>query len=174
MSWIDCHNHLHFPALGASGPLVTALRGAGVERCVVNATREAEWEAVAALAEAYPAMIVPAFGIHPWQAHTAGAQWRDRLAGWLEKFPQAGVGECGLDRWVATPSVELQRPLFLEHVRLASELQRTLTIHCVRAWGLLLEALAVAPPPPRLLLHGYAGSLETARRLLPRGAYRRS
>ena len=171
MTWIDCHNHLHFPALGEISVLLPALRAAGVERCVVNATCEGEWEAVAALARAYPQMIVPAFGIHPWHAHEAGSQWRQRLVGLLESFPDAGVGECGLDRWVAAPGIELQVPVFLAQVRIASELQRTLTIHCVRAWGLLLDALADEAPPPRLLLHGFAGSLETARRLVPLGAY---
>lgn len=171
MTWIDCHNHLHFPGLGEASALLAAIRAAGVERCVVNATRESEWQAVAALAQAEPQVIVPAFGIHPWHAHEAGAQWRQRLVGLLEKFPQAGVGECGLDRWVAAPGVELQTPLFLAQVRIARELRRALTIHCVRAWGLLLDALAVEAPPPRFLLHSFAGSLETARRLLPLGAF---
>jgi len=171
MIWIDCHNHLHFPCLGEASALLAAMRAAGVERCVVNATREGEWEAVAALAQSEPQAIVPAFGIHPWHAHEAGAQWRERLVGWLEKFPQAGVGECGLDRWVAAPGLELQTPLFLAQVRIARELRRTLTIHCVRAWGLLIDALAEEAPPPRFLLHSFAGSLETARRLLPLGAF---
>ena len=171
MNWIDCHNHLQFPILGEAAPLVAALRRAGVERCVVNATSEADWAAVAALAQAYPGTLVPAFGIHPWHAQQASGQWQERLAGWLEKFPQAGVGECGLDRGAAAPGMDLQWPLFLAQVRLARDLQRTLTIHCVQAWGRLLEALAVEAPPPRFLLHGFAGSVETARRLLPLGAY---
>ncbi len=203
MHWIDSHNHLQFPCLGAAAPLLEALRGAGVGCCVVNATREADWSAVAALARAYPETIVPAFGIHPWHAHeprleelrleaaaTAAGQARDsrleelrleaaatvaataaRLRGLLEQFPRAGVGECGLDRGVGAPGPEVQVPVFLGQVRLARDLQRTLTIHCVRAWGMLIDALLTEAPPPRLLLHGFSGSLETARRLLPMGAY---
>lgn len=171
MDWIDCHNHLQFECLGTAAPLVETLRTAGVRRCVVNATAEADWEAVAALARAYPEVVVPMFGIHPWQAHEAAGEWRERLAGWLDQFPQAGLGECGLDRGVAVPGMAAQRPVFLEQVRLARELRRPLTIHCVKAWGLLFEALAVEPPPPRFLMHGFAGSLETAGRLLPLGAY---
>ena len=171
MIWIDCHNHLHFPRLGGAAALIAAMRGAGVQRCVVNATCEAEWAAVAALAQAYPETIVPAFGIHPWHAPEADAQWQERLAGWLEKFPLAGVGECGLDRRAAAPEVALQWPVFLAQLRLARQLQRVLTIHCVNAWGLLFEAFVQEAPPPRFLLHGFAGSVETARRLLPLGAY---
>jgi len=171
MIWIDCHNHLHFPRMGEACALIAAMRGAGVVRCVVNATCEDEWEAVATLAQAYPEMIVPAFGIHPWHAAEADGQWQGRLAGWLEEFPQAGLGECGLDRGTWAPGVEVQWPVFLAQVRLARQLQRFLTIHCVRAWGLLLEALAEEAPPPRFLVHGFAGSVEIARRLLPLGAY---
>jgi len=171
MIWIDSHNHLHFPRLGEATALLASLRDAGVARCVVNATAEAEWAAVAALAVVDPERIVPAFGIHPWHAPEVSGLWQERLAGWLERFPQAGVGECGLDRSAAAPEEELQWPVFLAQLRLAREWQRTLTIHCVKAWGLLFEALAVEAPPPRFVLHGFSGSVETARRLLPLGAY---
>ena len=106
MEWIDCHNHLQFPCLGGAEPLLAALRLAGVACCVVNANAESDWEAVAGLAQAYPETLIPAFGIHPWHAHEAGGQWQARLRGLLDSFPQASVGECGLDRWVAVPGPE--------------------------------------------------------------------
>ncbi len=206
MNWIDCHNHLQFVGLEDAGHLLEAMRGAGVGRCVVNATRASDWEAVASLAEAYPMMVVPAFGIHPWYAHEAGGTQGarapqmpaeagapcGRLQGLLERFPQmpaeagapwgllrdllennplATVGECGLDGGVATPGPEVQMPVFIGQLRIARAMERVATIHCVRSWGRLFEALAVAAPPPRFLLHAYCGSLETARRLLPMGAY---
>jgi TatD DNase family protein len=171
MNWIDCHNHLQFGCLGEAEPMLAAMACAGVECCVVNATRESDWEAVAALAQAYPEKLIPAFGIHPWHAHEAGGQWQARLRGLLDSFPQASVGECGLDRWVAVPGPELQWPVFLAQLRIAREMRRAVSIHCVRAWGLLLDALAAEAPPPRFLLHSFGGSLEIARRLLPLGAY---
>jgi len=191
MNWIDCHNHLHFSSLGEAGPLLAAMRAAGVERCVVNATGETDWEAVAGLAETFPEQVVPMFGVHPWHAgevadfalepamtdvgrdgaHTCGETWRQRLRSMLEKFPQAGVGECGLDGWVVSPGIAVQKQVFMEQVRIAREMRRTLTIHCLKAWGPLFEVFAVEAPPPSLLMHAYAGSLETAPRLLPLGAY---
>ena len=171
MSWFDSHNHLQFFRLGEAEPLLAAMRSAGVTHCVVNSTRESDWEAVAELAEIHPEMIVPAFGIHPWHAHQLGALWQQRLRGLLERFPRAGVGECGLDRWVAAPGVAAQAPVFLKQLHIAREMDRTVTIHCVRAWGILLDMLAAHAPLPRLVLHSFAGSLETARRLLALGAY---
>jgi TatD DNase family protein len=169
--WTDAHNHLQDPRLGDPAPVISAMQAAGVERCVVNATREDDWAAVENLALAYPDFVVPAFGIHPWQAHTAAEGWMDRLAVMLEKHPQASIGECGLDQWVSSPPIEVQRPVFIGQLRLARETDRPLTIHCLKAWGAMLDALSETPPPSRFLMHSFGGSIEIARRLIPLGAY---
>jgi TatD DNase family protein len=171
LRWTDSHNHLQDSRLGDPGPLIAAMKQAGVARCVVNATREADWQAVEKLADAEPGFVVPAFGIHPWHAHTAEAGWQDRLVSLLEKHPQASIGECGLDQWITSPPLEIQRPVFIDHLRLARRLGRPLTIHCLKAWGALFDAFAKAPPPSRFLMHSFSGSIETARRLIPLGAY---
>lgn len=171
VGWTDAHNHLQDLRLGDPAPVIAALRAAGVERCVVNATCESDWPQVEALALAESDFVFPAFGIHPWQAHTATAGWQDRLAGLLEKHPQASLGECGLDQWVAAPPMAIQRPVFRDHLRLARNLKRPLTIHCLKAWGPLFEVFTEEPPPPGFLLHAFGGSIETARRLIPLGAW---
>ena len=171
LHWTDSHNHLQDPRLGDPGPLVAAMKLAGISRCVVNATCEADWSAVAALAVSQPDFIVPAYGIHPWHAHTASAGWQDRLRSLLGENPFTSIGECGLDHWITDPPMEIQRPVFIDQLRLAHELDRPLTIHCLKAWGVLLDAFAQAPPPTRFLLHSFSGSIEIARRLVPLGAY---
>lgn len=169
--WTDSHNHLQDLRLGDAAPVIAAMRAAGIARCVVNATCEADWPAVEALALAHPGFISPAFGIHPWKAHTAADGWRERLLGLLEKHPQASIGECGLDQWIALPSLEIQRPVFMAQLELAREMNRPATIHCLKAWGALFDVFAGCPPPPRFLMHSFGGSIETARRLLPPGAW---
>ncbi len=169
--WTDSHNHLQDARLGEPAPMINAMRAAGVAHCVVNATSEADWSAVESLALAYPELITPAFGIHPWKSQTATNGWQQRLAQLLEKHPRATVGECGIDRWVSSPPIQVQLPIFMAHMRLAREMRRPMTIHCLKAWGVLFEAFAEYPPPPRFLMHSFGGSIETARRLLPLGAY---
>lgn len=170
-TWIDSHNHLQDPRLGDPAPVIAAMKEAGVVRCVVNATREADWGAVEKLALAEPDFVLPAFGIHPWHAHTAQDGWQTRLRGLLEKHPQASIGECGLDQWVTEPALEIQRPVFTGQLRIARELDRPVTIHCLKAWGALFEAFEESPPPARFLMHSFGGSIETARRLISLGAY---
>ena len=170
-AWTDAHNHLQDPRLGEPAPVIAAMRSAGVARCVVNATREDDWPAVEALAAGHPDFVVPAYGIHPWHAHTAARGWHERLAALLEKHPEATLGECGLDQWVSSPPGGVQRPVFLEQIRLAREMKRPLTIHCLKAWAALFEAFAAEPPPPAFLMHSFGGSIEIARRLIPMGAF---
>lgn len=170
-AWIDAHNHLQDPRLQSAGSLVSAMREAGITRCVVNATREEDWGAVLRLAADHPDFVLPALGIHPWHAHTATAGWQDRLSTILETHPAASIGECGLDKWVESPSIDIQMPVFLEQLRLAREMDRPVTIHCLKAWEPLFEAFKHEPPPRRFLMHSFGGSIETARRLIPLGAY---
>ncbi len=169
--WTDSHNHLQSPRLGDPAPIIAAMRAAGISRCIVNATREDDWKNVANLAASHPDFILPAFGIHPWHAHTARFGWQARLRDLLEKHPHASMGECGLDTWVSEPPLEIQRPIFLDQLRLARDLDRPITLHCLKAWGALFEAFVEAPPPSRFVMHSFSGSIEIARRLIPMGAY---
>lgn len=170
ISWTDSHNHLQDARLGDTLPIIAEMKKAGVARCVVNATREADWQAVADLADTHPDFIFPAFGIHPWHAATATDGWKERLAMQLVKYPNASIGECGIDGWISAPSLETQRPIFTAQLHLAREMDRPVTIHCLKAWGALFECFDRFLPPPLFLMHSFGGSIESARRLIPLGA----
>ncbi len=170
-AWIDAHNHLQDARLGDAVEIIDTMHQSGVVRCVVNATRESDWAAVENLAIVHPDFILPAFGIHPWHAHTATPGWQNRLSNLLEKHPASSVGECGLDGWIESPSFEVQNPVFLDQLRIARELDRPITIHCLKAWEPLFAAFEQQSPPNRFLMHSFGGSLEIAKRLIPLGAY---
>lgn len=169
--WADAHNHLQDPRFGDASAVLAAMKAAGIVQCVCNATSEEDWGAVEELSRANPAWMVPAFGIHPWKAHTAQPGWQERLKDLLVRNPRAVIGECGLDSWVRSPDVSIQQAVFREHLRLAGETHRPLVIHCLKAWGALKDAFDEVPPPPRFLMHSYGGSIEFARQLIPLGAY---
>jgi len=171
MHWSDAHNHLHDPRLGDPEAIIAEMRVAGISRCVVNATCEDDWPVIEALFERHPDFILPAFGVHPWKAHLTVSGWEDRLRRLLEKHPSAAVGECGLDRWIDSPGLEFQSPVFEVQLALARALDRCVVIHCLKAWQPLFESFEREQPPARFLLHSFNGSLEIARRLIPLGAY---
>lgn len=155
----DAHNHLQeFAGRADFERLVRETREAGVARMVVNGTREEDWAAVAELARRWPELVIPAFGLHPWHAAGRSPDWRDRLETLLTEFPEAAVGEIGLDRWIPDHDWEGQLAVFFEQWRLAATLHRVAVVHCLRAFGPLEEALRSRPATGRgWLFHSYGG-----------------
>jgi TatD DNase family protein len=166
----DSHNHLQSDRFGKQPEdLVSEMKAAGITGCVVNATREADWEAVADLARSFPGFVFPAYGIHPWFADTAEEGWEGRLGEMLERDPQASVGEVGLDGWVDSPGMDVQMPVFVKQAEIAAEMCRVMTVHCLKAWEELFAAMDQAGRwPEKFLMHSFGGSIEIAERLMKR------
>ncbi|MFM2199732.1 MAG: hypothetical protein RLZZ505_3164 [Verrucomicrobiota bacterium] len=152
--------------------MVAEMKDAGITGCVVNATQENDWEAVAALAREFPGYVFPAYGIHPWYADTAAEGWEERLRERLLADPFASVGEVGVDGWVDSPGIDLQMPLFVKQAEIAAELGRVMTVHCLKAWEPLFAAMdRAAAWPEKFLMHSFGGTWEVAERLLKSGAW---
>jgi TatD DNase family protein len=125
---------------------------------VVNGTRESDWDRVRLLALRHPDLVLPSYGLHPWWLRERSPRWRETLEALLAADPAAGVGETGLDRWMRNPDPPDQEAVFLAHLDLAARHDRPLSIHCLRAWGRLLDLLRTHPVPARgFLLHSYGG-----------------
>lgn len=169
MRLYDSHNHLQRFADPAR--IIAEMRAAGIAGCVANGTGEDDWEQVAALAGEFPDFVRPAFGLHPWKAHLRSRRWLGVLEGFLDRIPNASIGECGLDGWVAEPSLEVQREAFLPQLALARERGLPMTIHALKAWEPLFDAFEREKPPERFLLHSFGGSAELVKRLADLGAW---
>jgi TatD DNase family protein len=143
-----------------------------VQSCVVNGTSESDWPAVAALASRHPGFVIPSFGLHPWLCSNRSPDWLANLTSHLDAHPEAGLGECGLDRWIEPHDLDDQREVFLAQLELAARRNLPITVHCLRAWGPLLECLRDHPRPAcGFLLHSYAGSAELVPVFAELGAY---
>jgi len=168
---IDVHLHLQSPRLAERlDEIVGALRQSGVRRWVVNGTSPDDWAGVAALSERFEE-VVPFYAVHPWRQGDLPTDWDQALRRRLESRKDAGIGETGLDRWIRPCDFERQRDVFLAHLELAREYHRVLSIHCLRAWGHLLESLEQAPPSRPFLIHSYSGPAEMVPRFAEMGAY---
>ena len=137
----------------------------------MNGTCPQDWERVAGLAEQYEE-VCPCFGLHPWELNERTPGWEAELDEFLERFPLAGVGEFGLDKWMRNPDLQLQEEAFRKQWQLAIELKRPAMIHCLRAFGKLKNLLQTNHGNTPFLLHSYSGPKEMvtdfveARRLL--------
>ena len=182
----DAHNHLHDEWLAPyRGAILQQLQDLGVQRCVVNGTSESDWAAVAALAAESP-LVVPSFGVHPWDAGNRTPNWQAALLQQLDANPKAVIGEIGLDRWMldhARPDdprlTGLRRAPLSEQLEvldwqltIATERNLPATIHCLEAFGALHDALRSRTLPSRgFLLHAFNGSSEMAQAFTKLGAY---
>ena len=185
MNLYDAHQHFHFDQLTPHRAAIDAdVRALGLKRAVVNGTNEEEWPVVASLARSYD-WVLPSFGVHPWDCGNRSPNWHAELSTQLLASQPAGVGEIGLDRWLIdlppddprvaglrVAPLDEQTEVFAAQLRLAAELNRAASIHCVQAWGALFDVLKNTPRPARgFLLHGYAGPAEMIKNFTDLGAY---
>lgn len=182
----DAHQHFHFdPLTPHRAAIVADLQTVGLKQAVVNGTNETEWPVVAALAGEFD-WILPSYGIHPWDCGNRSPGWLAGLRARLSAEPLAAVGEIGLDRWIIdgikpddpriaglrVAPLEEQSEVFAVQLALAAEFNRAASIHCVQAFGALLEVLQKSPLPARgFLLHGYSGPAEMIKPFADLGAY---
>ncbi len=166
----DAHCHLQFDEIREDWAAVRRLLiERGVERCVVNATSVADWQAVRELAYDEP-LVLPCYGIHPWYLDAIGSDWQAKLEAEVAAS-RSGIGEVGLDGG-SKESMHAQEQAMLDQLSLAHQYNRPVTIHCYKAWGKLLAILEQAALPEcGFLVHGFTGSSDVLRRLLELGGY---
>jgi TatD DNase family protein len=171
MDFYDAHNHLQDERFGGrQDELLAEAVAAGVSAMVVNGSCEADWPAVLELARKHP-HVVPSFGYHPWYIGERTDGWFQSLEDFLGKVPSA-VGEIGLDRWKRGLAYDGQEEVFTRQLRLAADRNLPASIHCLQAWGRMLEILQREPRPARgFLLHSYGGPAELVAPLAKLGAY---
>lgn len=171
LSLFDAHNHLQDERLAPNrADILRALPEAGIARMVVNGSCEEDWPEVLALAKSVP-QVIPSFGYHPWYVQERSPEWRKVLTGFLDAVPSA-IGEIGLDKWIQDSDFAAQEEAFVWQLRLAAERDLPVSIHCLQAWGRLLELLQQQPRPRcGFVLHSYGGSPEMIPPLAKLGAY---
>ena len=71
-----------------------------------------------------------------------GGAWASELEAHLQKYPGAGVGECGLDKAIVKQvPLQQQEEILRFHLQLAASYNRPITLHCVGCWDRLPAVL---------------------------------
>jgi TatD DNase family protein len=153
-----------------SEALLAATAKEGVVKMVVNSSCEEDWPKVLDLANKH-STVIASFGYHPWYVKERSPDWQKNLIKFLDEVPSA-VGEIGLDRWIEDYDTPQQEEIFLWQLRLAAQRNLPVSIHCLKAWGRLLEILQSEPCPKiGLVLHSFGGPREMIPSLSELGAY---
>lgn len=168
MKFIDSHIHLQDYKQKCATDIIDSAQIAGAQKFICVAVVENDWEKIALWAEKYPEFIIPAFGLHPWYLTQTKTGWEKRLEQFLTRFPQALVGETGLDR-VRMPDKEPQFEIFQKHISMAKQYCRPILIHAVKAAEWLDECWKSLPQ--KFVLHSFNGHSELMKKALKFGGY---
>ena len=139
--------HLHLARLPQPTTLARTLLKKGL-RFNAIACEPWEWEVLQKMDASLFEGSTRNYGIHPMAIeNVTEADW-ERLESLLGNYPEAGLGECGLDkRYGGYAEGGLQEEAFRRQVMLARELHRDLHIHCVGDYNRILKILAECDYP---------------------------
>jgi TatD DNase family protein len=190
MELIDTHCHLTFEGLYEDvAAVIERSKAAGVAGWITVGTDPQENQKAVELAEKFENMYA-AVGIHPHDARTvtpdilkelreltqhkksAFISRRSREVG--ETSPLGGIvaiGETGLDYHYNFSSHEEQKKVFAEHLKIATELNLPVIVHCREAFGETIEVLEQFGDVKKVVFHCFSGSAEQAETILDRGFY---
>lgn len=141
------------------------------EYSIVNGTSPADWADVLQLARKH-IEVLPAIGLHPLEVSHAPDHWKTSFLKILDNDSICAIGEIGLDRRDRSADVEKQLDAFCWQLKQAHKHEITVSIHCVKASGLLMDTLRTHDLPSQgIHLHAYNGSLELVPELAEMGAY---
>lgn len=162
----DAHCHLQDEGLADKlDGIFARAQEAGVSRVICCGVEEADWQRVLLLKEKYPDIIIPSFGLHPWYLKNRSNKWLTDLESFIHAVP-SGVGEFGLDFALADYDIEEQKEVFLAHLDLANKYKRPVSLHCRKAWDVLLELLERnGPLVYGGIIHSFSGSPEIVARV---------
>lgn len=172
IQYFDAHCHLYDarlvpameqdPFLNDSVPIAAQ---------VVNGTHPDNWSVIQGMAPFRDSRLLKAYGVHPWRVSELPHNWESQLREMLSSGA-VSVGEIGLDNWVEPRDEKLQRDVFMRQLQIASETGLPPTIHCVRAYGQLIDCLRSGPDLPNgFLAHGFGGSKEVLFHIIDLGGY---
>jgi len=143
-------------------------------KSICNGTSPLDWDLVTSLAKLYPEELVPFYGVHPWYVDALPENWLENLRFMLAGSGY-GIGEIGLDRAHSSKAdFTHQKSVFIDQLDLALSMDLPVAVHCVRAWGILLEILQekllikignnkYCRIP--VMIHSFNGSLEIMKQL---------
>ncbi|ORX65113.1 Metallo-dependent hydrolase [Anaeromyces robustus] len=120
-------------------------------------------------------------GIHPWFCENTKKNhpdWKEQLENLLKKYPEASIGECGLDKVARNRatgknfSMPIQMEFFEYQFHLAAKYKRPIVIHSVKTVGKIFEFIkkqlneSIDNIPPKIMFHSYCGTPDITKSLL--------
>lgn len=110
-------------------------------------------------------------GLHPWDAsYTTWNRYKEQvmLCGIQDNI--VSIGETGIDGLRGVSKNE-QQDIFLDHVRIAEDLQKPIIIHCVRAFQEIISCKKDTRSTVPWIFHGFSSRRSIAENVLSHGCF---
>lgn len=175
MELVDTHCHLDFDVFANDiDQVIERGQAAGICQFWLPGTRVTSYIKLLKLWNRWPQAIRFAFGLHPYFVAEHDAAHLCEIRRQLVAYPQALVGEIGLDATQAEriASGESGRWLFTQQVALAAELHRPIILHHRKTLDSMLPTLKqFRPQLPSVagIVHAFSGSQAQANQYLQLG-----
>lgn len=95
-------------------------------------------------------------GIHPWYSNDSESRF-PHLSKIASDPKIVAIGETGLDK-IKGPSLDIQIPVFKDHIAISEEFKKPLIIHVVKAWQELYHIRKELNPSQPWIIHGFRGN----------------
>lgn len=167
---IDTHCHLtEFTPFRLPEILANAQQN-GIRHLISVSAGFDDWVKNQIIAQQYP-QITPAFGVHPKFRQNLPNNWQETLCTCLKSFPQAIVGEIGLDFYHSPnePQKQQQLDLLIQQLHIAQEYHRPISLHCVKAHNECIALIKKHKFNFGGFIHGFSGSLNIAHEWIKAG-----
>lgn len=109
-------------------------------------------------------------GIHPWDTKLSQSKLVQELESYLNHKNCLALGECGLDKLLQI-SITQQIEVFETQLALASQYNKPVLIHCVKAYDEVINCCLPYLNKIPLIIHGFNKSSEMAQQLISKGFY---
>jgi len=172
MELIDSHCHLGFDEL--AGDIEAVIRrsiAAGVTGWLNVGTDIEQDQKVIELASRFENMYA-AVGIHPHYAKDVTYEAINRLKKLSQHKKVVAIGETGLDFHYDFSQPAEQKKLFIEHLKIASQLNLPVIVHCRQAFDETMETLdTFSAGAEKIVFHCFSGTAEQAQLVLEKGFF---
>ena len=172
MELIDTHCHLTFKPLADNiEAVLERSKAAGVTGWVTVGTDLLHSKKSIELADRFENVYVSA-GIHPHDSKHVTKDTLSELRKLLQNKKVVAIGETGLDFHYDFSPPEVQKQVFIQHLRLANELNLPVIVHCREAFDETMEILSQQGSNiEKLVFHCFTGNTEQAETIIEHGFY---
>ena len=165
----DTHTHLYSEAFDEDrDDILKRAIDSGITRFFIPAIDSSYTEAMFALEQAYPKHVFLMMGLHPTSVKPDSYVQELNLVKQLFKQRSfVAVGEIGIDLYWDTSTLELQKEVFMEQIRLAKQYKLPIVIHCRDAFDEIFEVLETEYDDALYgIFHCFTGTREQAERAI--------